>query len=93
VSNDIHQYVLGTGGAPLYDDAAHDGNNGAWTPVRVSHEKQYGYVVAEIDGPKATFTWYHRLDTNTYAATEDVFSYSLAPVIVPAISNGVLTLT
>ena len=92
-SNDIHQYIVGSGGAPLYDDAAYDGNNGAWTPVRVSHEKQYGYVVAEIDGPKATFTWYHRVDANTYAATDDVFFYSLAPVLLPAISNGVLTLT
>jgi hypothetical protein len=92
-SNDIHQYIVGTGGAPLYDDAAYDDNNGAWTPMRVSHEKQYGYVVVEIDGPKATFTWYHRVDTSAYAATDDVFSYSLAPVIVPALSSGALTLT
>jgi hypothetical protein len=92
-SNDIHQYIVGTAGAPLYDDGAYDGVNDGWTPTRVLHERQYGYVVAEIDGPKATFTWYHRTGIGTYAATSDVFSYTLAPVIAPQLSNGALTLT
>ena len=92
-SNDIHQLIVGTGGAPLYPDGDYDGVNGGWTPTRIYHEEQYGYVVVVIDGPTATFIWHHRTGTNAYAATSEVFSYTLASVIVPTYSNGTLTLT
>lgn len=77
--NDIHQYVVGTAGAPLYDDAAYDGANGDWTPVRVNHEKQYGYLLIEIDGLDVTMTWKHWVSEDVFEATPDVFSYTAVP--------------
>ncbi len=92
-TNDIHQYIVGTGGAPLYPEAPYDGLNGAWLPTRVKFEAQYGYVLVEIDGPVATLSWFHRTGPNTYAPGGDVFSYSLAPVIEVAKQNGVLRMS
>jgi hypothetical protein len=92
-SNDTHQVIVGSGGGPLYDDATYDGPNGAWTPTRVYHEKEHGYVVVEVDGSKATLTWYHRTGPNSYEPTSETFSYNLEPVIVPKYANGALTMT
>jgi predicted phosphodiesterase len=92
-SNDVHQTIVGTGGAPFHADSAYDGTNSIWTPTRIRHDMTYGYVAVEIDGPIATLTWYQRTAPNNYAATSDVFTYSLAPVIASTYSNGALTLT
>ncbi len=73
--NDVHQYIVGTAGAPLYADGVYDGFNGPWTPVRVHHERQFGYVLVEINGPTATLTWKHRTSPGVYEATSDVFTY------------------
>ena len=91
-SDDVHQYIVGGGGAPFHADSAYDGTNGIWTPTRVLHEMTNGYVAVEIDGPVATLTYYHRTAANTYVATSDVFTYSLAPVIAASYTNGALTL-
>ncbi len=92
-SNDVHQFIIGTGGGPFSPDGAYDGTNDLWTPVPVYHEKQYGYGAVEIDGPTATLTWHHRVAPDSYPATSEVFTYSLAPVIAPVYSNGSLTLS
>lgn len=92
-SNDVHQYIVGTGGAPLYDDGLYDGANGGWSPVRVTHESNYGYVCVEIEGPVATLTWRHRVAPGVYAATTDVFSFSLAPKIDIRVDRTGQTLT
>jgi len=92
-SNDLHQYIVGTAGAPLYSDASYDGANGTWTPTRVLHDKQYGYVVVEVDGYSATLTWYHRTGVNAYVVTSDVFSYTLTPTVTSSYTNGTLRLT
>ena len=92
-SNDVHQMIVGSGGAPLSADSAYDGSNGIWTPTRVSHDMTNGYVAVEIDGPVATLTWHQRTTPGNYVATSDVFTYSLAPVIAPTYSNGTLTFT
>jgi len=92
-NNDLHQMITGTAGAPLANDGDYDGNNGIWSPIRVLHEQQYGYVVVEIDGYNATAMWYHRTGANTYTATSDVFSYSVAPVIAFSYAGGSLILT
>lgn len=92
-SNDVHQMIVGTGGAPFHADSAYDGINSIWTPTRVRHDMTNGYVAVEVDGPVATLTWYQRTTANNYVATSDVFSYTLAPVIASSYSNGALTLT
>jgi hypothetical protein len=92
-SNDVHQMIVGSGGAPFHADSAYDGTNSIWTPTRVGHDMTNGYVAVAIDGPVASLTWYQRTTPGNYVATSDVFSYSLAPVIAPGYSNGTLTLT
>ncbi len=72
-SNDIHQYIVGTGGAPLYGDGLYDGINSAWTPQRIRHESQYGYVVVEINDMAVTITWKHRVAPGVYEATTDIY--------------------
>ncbi|MBN2455051.1 MAG: metallophosphoesterase, partial [Sedimentisphaerales bacterium] len=75
--DDLHQYIVGTGGAPLYDwDYNYGGNNGSWTPQLVHHEKEYGYVVVEIDGSNVTLTWKHRVSPGIYQTNGDTFTYS-----------------
>ncbi len=92
-SNDVHQFIIGTGGGPFSPDGAYDGTNDLWTPVSIFHEKQYGYGVVEIDGPTATLAWHHRAGPGSYAATSEVFTYSLAPLVTAAYANGSLTLS
>ncbi|HWH71792.1 MAG TPA: metallophosphoesterase [Candidatus Sulfotelmatobacter sp.] len=77
--NDLHQIIVGTGGAPLYPDGAYDGPNDRWTPQRVFHEAQFGYVSVEVDQDLVRTTWHHRTGTNSFAATAEIFTYSLAP--------------
>ncbi len=91
-SNDIHQMIVGTGGAPLYTSGAYNGNNGTWTPVYVLREYQFGYVDVEVDGPVATLTWHRRTGPDAFVVA-DTWSYSLAPVIVASYASGELTLT
>ncbi len=76
--NDLHQVIVGTGGAPLYPDTGYAGTNSIWTPLRWFHEAQYGYVAVEVGTNDVTMTWHHRTGTNSYPAAE-VFSYSIIP--------------
>jgi len=83
-NNDLHQYVVATAGAGLYDwDGLYDGVNSYWTPQPIYHEKNYGYSLVEINGHDVTTTWVHRIAPNTFEATSDVFHYS-----VPSYSGG-----
>ncbi|MFO1477630.1 MAG: metallophosphoesterase [Verrucomicrobiota bacterium] len=77
--NDLHQFIVGTGGSPIYGDAPYDGDNGAWTPVRIFHEAVFGYVMVTVDGLNVSVQWWRRLPTGTYSASEEVFSYTAAP--------------
>ncbi len=91
-SNDLHQLIIGTAGGPLYDfTGSYDGDNGRWMPSCVFHDKQYGYVVVEVDGDNVTLTWKSRSTTNVFTAAE-IFTYStaqLSPVhyVTPSGSN------
>jgi hypothetical protein len=77
--DDLHQFVVGTGGGPLYDwNGEHDGDNGPWTPELVYHEKEYGYLLVEVDGLSVTVTWKHRIAQGVYRAAGDVFVYTIA---------------
>ncbi len=77
--NDLHQFVVGTAGAPLYDwSGDYDGNNGAMTPVNVYHEAEYGFLLGEVQGDTATLTWWHRTGKGRYEPTSDVFALQAA---------------
>ncbi len=84
--------IVGTGGAPLYTTYAYNGVNSGWLPAPVYHENQYGYVAVEVDGPVATLTWYHKTGANSYPATAETWSYSLAPLLTSTYTNGILAL-
>ena len=87
--NDLHQFIVGTAGAPLSADSyPYNGDNSGWTPARVLHEQQYGYVIVEIDGYQATATWHHRVGSNAYAATAEIFAYDARPLIKASYADG-----
>lgn len=80
--DDVHQFVVGTAGAPLRDSASYDGTNGSWTPVRIkwrggATSSNYGYVVVEVWGDNVTAHWKLRNAANVYLPDNDVFEYSV----------------
>ena len=78
-SNDIHQYIIGTAGAPLRDwSPPYNGNNSYYTVEQIYHVKQYGYVLGEINGLDVTLTWMERIGAGTYMAG-DVWNYTAIP--------------
>jgi hypothetical protein len=85
--NEIHQLIAGTAGAPLY---TFDGTRESGL-TSVYYASQYGYVLVEIDGLKATLTWKERTATNTYEAKHS-FSYTAVPEPPVAAVLGVIGL-
>jgi fibronectin type 3 domain-containing protein len=81
--NDVHQMIVGGGGAPLYTSYAYDGVNAPWTPKNVYHENQFGYTLVEVDGNTITMTYYHRSASNTYLPTSDVWTYTVGTPPAP----------
>ncbi len=77
-SDDLHQYLVGTAGAPLYPDGLYNGDCGTWTPTRVVHDKEYGYVLVEVGGG-VTLTWKHRVAPGVFSSGGDVWTYNIAP--------------
>jgi hypothetical protein len=77
-SNDIHQYIVGTAGAPLRGwSGDYDGDNNDYTVENIYYSKEYGYVLVEIAGLDVTLTWIERIDAGKYKAKE-VWSYTAA---------------
>jgi hypothetical protein len=76
---EVHQMIVGTAGAPLSDFTGEDyyQDSDYWTPTKIKHEKQYGYVVVQISGPKVTAVWKHRTGGGTYEPGGDVFDYTI----------------
>jgi dihydrofolate reductase len=77
--NDIHQFIVGTGGAAFYNDAPYDGDNLPYAPLRILHEQQYGYVRVEVDDYRVTATWCRRVAPGDYPPSSEVFSYVVHP--------------
>lgn len=78
-NNDLHQFIVGSGGAPFHTSGAYDGVNSPYAPVDVLHDySRYGYAVVEINGLNATITYKVQTGTNTFAAI-DTFSYTAVP--------------
>jgi hypothetical protein len=77
--NDLHQIITGAGGAPMYDwNGIYGGNNGSWIPQLVFHDKQYSYILAEVDGLTVTLTLKHRSATGSYEIGGDFFTFTFA---------------
>lgn len=77
-NNDIHQYVVGTGGAPIRPwSGYYDGTNDYYNVEEVNHIEQYGYVVCEVNDLDVTLTWMERIGAGTYSASE-IWSYTAA---------------
>ncbi|MHC4090987.1 MAG: metallophosphoesterase [Planctomycetota bacterium] len=92
--DDLHQLIISGAGAPFHPDGSYDGDNGPWTPQRVYHEAEYGYLLVEIDGLAATLTWKHRTAPGVYESYGGVLSYVVQPgPIVPPDSPTNLTVT
>lgn len=91
-ANDLHQFIVGSGGAPLTSTYAYDGANTVWSPANVYHEMQYGYMVVTVDGATVTMTWKDRTGADSYVATPDVFSYTVAGQ-APPVANADAALT
>jgi len=73
----LHQFVIGTAGAPLVHGTDDPGNNGNWKVEKLKHiEDKYGYAVVEIDGPKVTITFKARSAPGVYEPA-DSFSYTV----------------
>lgn len=94
-NNDLHQLIVGTGGAAFYPDSRYDGANGGWTPVRVHHEADFGFLLAEVDGDRVTTVWKRRTAPFRFENSADLFSYTvpIAPRIGIHFSPGKLILT
>ncbi len=92
-SDDIHQYIVGTGGAPPYNwSPPYSGNNSGYNPEQLHHAEGYGYTLVEIDGPGVTLTWMKRdtSDLTVQASYEpgEIWSYSVTPELAVLAPNG-----
>lgn len=88
-ADDVHQYLVGTGGAPFYTSGSYNGANSPFVPIYILRDLYYyGYALVEIDGANVTLTWKHRTAPNVYTATSDVFSYSVYTVAADLDKDG-----
>ncbi len=74
--NNVHQVIAGTGGVSFYNDSEYNGDNGQWTPERLFHEKENGYVLVEINDTEVKMIWKHRIGQNIYAYGGDSYTFS-----------------
>jgi predicted phosphodiesterase len=80
--NDVHQVIAGTGGASLFSDSEYNGSNGGWTPERLFHEADNGYVLVEINDSVLKMVWKHRVGQNIYTYGGDSYTFSTSPTDV-----------
>ena len=73
--NDIHQVIVGTGGGSLRADGEYDGDNGRWTPERLFHEEEYGFVLVEVNGAEVEMIWKRRTAQNVFESGGDSFTF------------------
>ena len=67
-TNDIHQYLVGTGGAPLRSwSPPYNGVNSGMIITQYHHSETYGYILVEVTDSQIKPTWYERNgETGTY---------------------------
>lgn len=89
LSNDLHQYVLGAGGAPPMTTAPnYPGVNDSWRPVPVFHDVDYAYGVVHVDGAKVTIDVKHRAGPNNFQSVGDLFTYTSPRVPVMGLARN-----
>jgi predicted phosphodiesterase len=77
--NDVHQYIAGTAGAPLYEWSPHyKGDNSNYTLENIYHARKHGYVLVEINGLEVTLTWMQRCFWGRYRP-KDKWTYTARP--------------
>jgi hypothetical protein len=91
--NDIHQYIIATGGAYPYSwSPPYSGNNSYYTVEQLSHAENFGYVLVEVDGLNVTLTWMerHTIDLRIPGIYQpvDFWSYSVSPGPIVLSPNG-----
>lgn len=91
-ANDLHQYIIGTAGAPLYSyPITYEGDNSSMVPVNVHRREGYGYVLVEIDGLDVSVRWMQRntldWEAEGYYDVGEVWEYSV-PAITLVSPNG-----
>ncbi len=97
-NNDIHQYIIGAAGAPLYTwSPSYDGNNSDYIVEQWHHAERYGYVLIEIDELEVTLTWIERHTNNLIVPgiyePNEVWSYTITPKPIVLSPNGGENLT
>lgn len=85
--NDVHQLIVGTGGF-AHSDASYDGDNGRWTPVRMFHEEQNGFVLVEVNESVEKMTWKHRVDSNIFEDGGDSYEFIASSVQEGRVPKG-----
>ena len=96
--NDIHQYIIGTGGATPYAwSPPYSGDNSYYTVEQLGHAENYGYVLVEVDDLNITITWMQRqtndLSTPGIYQPGEVWSYAVSPRPIVLSPNGGENLT
>jgi len=78
LNNDSHQYIVGTGGAPLHGGyRGYNENNGFWNPDSVFRDELvYGYLILDIVNDQVSITWKHKNQSGQYVPGGDFLSYS-----------------
>jgi hypothetical protein len=56
--NDIHQFIVGSAGGPLYDfEPPYPGENSGMEVMQIDHAREFGFVLVEVDRLDVTLTW------------------------------------
>lgn len=77
-SKELHQVVVGTGGAPFAHGINTEATDGDWALTHLGHiEGRYGYCVVDIDGSKVSVTFKGETSPGVFEAA-DKFSYDVA---------------
>lgn len=73
----IHQFVIGTAGAPFVKGKPLPDSDGIWKLKRLGHvEQKLGYGVVDVDGPKVTIVYKSEDETGKFVPV-DTYTYTL----------------
>ena len=76
-SKAIHQFVIGTAGAPFVKGKQITDGDNDWKVTRLGHvEQKLGYCVVDVDGPKVTVVFKAEKEPGVFEVA-DTFTYSL----------------
>jgi uncharacterized protein len=98
-NNDIHQYIIGTAGAPPYSwSPPYSGYNSHYTVQQLHYARAYGYVLVEIDELDVTLTWMQRhtndLEIPGVYEPNETWTYTVTPgpiVLSPSGGENLIT--